>query len=71
MAYQVCFEEHSDIELISELARRVDCRLAGVCDYCSRPGSATPCRFPTRHSLAATDAGRAWLAQHDKEENRG
>jgi hypothetical protein len=36
-------------ELRERLAERRAARCRGVCDYCGREPSTTPCRFPARH----------------------
>lgn len=51
MGFIIQLDEYQDYELASELARRMEARKKGLCDYCKRPhGSAPPCRFDDRHS---------------------
>ena len=50
MSYQRDLDEITEKELLCELANREWRRSAGMCDYCNRPPSAPPCKFPSRHS---------------------
>ncbi len=51
-------DEYSRAELHAELARRDEALANLLCDYCNRPGTATACKFPERHSLAIQVAQR-------------
>ena len=42
-------DEYTDAQLEAELERRRWRRNAGLCDYCERPPTDPPCRFPERH----------------------
>jgi hypothetical protein len=42
-------DEMSEERLQRELDRRKSLRDRGLCDYCERIPTATPCRFPKRH----------------------
>lgn len=45
-------DEYPENELHRELIARAMMRTRGRCDYCERPASDPPCRFPDRHALA-------------------
>lgn len=45
-------DEYTKGELLAELERREKARKADVCDYCVRPFSTAPCKFPDRHKRA-------------------
>lgn len=51
MSYFLSLDEYREEQLIEELTRRKKMREAGLCDYCSRIGSTTPCKFPERHKM--------------------
>lgn len=50
MSFLLDLDEMSEERLQRELDRRKALRAKGLCDYCERPPSSTPCRFPDRHN---------------------
>lgn len=52
MSYQFDLDEYTDEALETELYRRKKVRDSGLCDYCLRPFSEPPCRFPDRHAIS-------------------
>jgi 3-methyladenine DNA glycosylase Mpg len=50
MSYPLSLDEHSDLALRTEIARRKTMYDEGLCDYCYRQRGAHPtCKFPARH----------------------
>jgi hypothetical protein len=49
MSYPRDIDEFTDEELLNELKLRDHRRRKGLCDYCTRPRTTPPCRFPERH----------------------
>jgi len=49
MSYPRGLDEYTDLELAEEVARREKLRAKGKCDYCERPPTTAPCKFPDRH----------------------
>jgi len=49
MSYRLGLDEYTELTLTEELYRRAKARAEGVCDYCGRPPSKSPCKFPERH----------------------
>lgn len=54
MSYPRDLDEISMEELEREVARRRELRAFELCDYCARPYSAPPCKFPERHRAPGT-----------------
>lgn len=54
--------EYEDKQLTDELNRRIRLRRQCLCDYCGRPSSTKPCKFPHRHGL--TKLVRATLSRY-------
>lgn len=52
MSYPMGLDEYSDKELRQELERRLESRGQGLCDYCGRKATKSPCRFALRHCAA-------------------
>ncbi len=50
MSYPRDLDEYTEAELAAEIVRRREARASGLCDYCGRPPTETPCRFPERHN---------------------
>lgn len=50
MSYLKDLEEYTDAELEAEIRRRRSLMFQGLCSYCGRRPSLTPCRFPERHN---------------------
>ena len=51
MGFPLDLDEYDEKRLIDELARRVNLRAQGLCDYCARPYGVKPsCKFPERHA---------------------
>jgi hypothetical protein len=42
-------DEHTEADLLGELAKRKRLREEGKCDYCERSYKTSPCKFPGRH----------------------
>ena len=58
MSYPRDLDEIHEEELQAELRRRETDRLAGLCDYCHKPSSHPPCRFPDRHGHSSMWSGK-------------
>lgn len=52
MSYRLDVDEYDVSDLRAELRTRAENRRRGLCDYCGRPGTTTPCKFPARHGAA-------------------
>lgn len=60
MGYSKDLDEYDEQELRNELDRRRKLREQGICDYCNKDGSTSPCKFPHRHSVAV----QFWQAEN-------
>jgi hypothetical protein len=49
MSFTKDLDEYTEAQLTAEFNRRCDLRHAGKCDYCGRPRTEPPCKFPERH----------------------
>lgn len=59
MSYPRGIDEFTDAELLDELKLRDHRRRKTLCDYCNRPRTSDPCRFPERHNLAPPSPDRS------------
>ncbi len=50
MGYLGGLDEHSEKDLRAELRLRRGLRRKGLCDYCARVITTSPCKFPDRHA---------------------
>lgn len=50
MGYPRGLDEHPEKELRRELRLRRGLRREGLCDYCGRSQTTSPCKFPDRHA---------------------
>jgi hypothetical protein len=51
MGFPLNLDEYTEEQLAAELERRKQAHAAGLCDYCKRPPSEPPCKFPERHAV--------------------
>ena len=49
MSYPMDLDEYTEAQLTAEIRKRKELRAAGLCDYCERPPTATPCKMTSRH----------------------
>jgi len=49
MSYTLSLDEYDEELLVAELEKRKLARSKGLCDYCNRPQSTYPCKYPNRH----------------------
>lgn len=50
MNHMLPLDEYSEVALKAELQLREARRQQGLCDYCGRPPTATPCKYLDRHT---------------------
>lgn len=49
MSYPMDLDDYTDQELLTELKERAEKRAMGLCDYCGRKPTTSPCKYPKRH----------------------
>lgn len=59
MSYPRDLDEYSENELLEEIERRRTVRERGLCDYCGRKPTTSPCKFPERHRGQPSESAQA------------